>query len=191
MRPRRPHRPTGGGPDPGAAWVDTVLAPLRRQEAACDVSRAVMARVGASRSHLPPAAGRPLSRPRLAVAVWLLGTSAGFAAFAAALATLAVEGDRGTRQLVTVLASVGRSFLLLGESLAALAAGFLTAALALLRWIWRVVETAAPLLRGAGTLGAASGVLAILVSLYLFTHACRAAPPVSGGLGPKNMGGIR
>ncbi len=175
--------------DPGSGWVESVLRPIRAQKIDTDVSRSVLARIAAERA-------RPLihpilvRRPRLALAACIMGGVVSFGLVVAALLTLAINGDESVRQIGTLLSSAGQLFVVVGGLFLSAVKGILSAGLALGRGIWILLETAAPLLRGAGMVAAACGLLSILISFYLVAQGFRSAPLIvfQGDGGP---GGIR
>lgn len=175
--------------DPGSGWVESVLRPIRAQKIDTDVSRSVLARIAAERA-------RPLihpilvRRPRLALAACIMGGVVSFGLVVATLLTLAINGDEGVRQIGTLLSSAGQLFVVVGGLFLSTVKGILSAGLALGRGIWILLETAAPLLRGAGMVAAACGLLSILISFYLVAQGFRSAPLIvfQGDGGP---GGIR
>ncbi len=175
--------------DPGDTWADVLLAPLRRQEIACDVSGSVMTRIGAAQP--TPLVSSPLRRPRLAITLCLLGGTATLGVLLATLVALVLAGDPGIRQIEALTASAFRSLILLGDYTLGVLEGLVIAMFALLRGLWVIVEAAAPILQGAGMMAALSGVLSILISLYLIANAYRTAPISTAGTELRDMGGIR
>jgi len=71
-----------------------------------------------------------------------------------------------------------------GRVLSEAAAQGMTLALPFLRAVRTCLEVSAPLLRGAGLLAAAAGVLSILFSTFVFASARKSAPraTLQGGL---------
>lgn len=178
--------------DPGSAWADEVLAPLRRRSeagelAALDVSASVMRRIAATRP-----APMPASLPaRWAAAAWAATIALGLAALGLLLASagvMAFGSDQGARDLWALTVTGARLVAHGYGHLGLAAAGLAQAALALFHGAWVLVETAAPLVRAAGFLAAVAGILSIVVSIYVVSRA-RASAPVAGGRGPFRMNG--
>ncbi len=167
--------------DPGTEWADTLFAPLRRESVTCDVAPRVMQRIAAER----PATGGVIAQrsgPRL---VWAGSLFLGFASLAflsSALVVLMGGGDDGIRTLWTMLEPSARLVALAAAHLGRFAAAVGAAGLAVLRGGEGLLQMAMPVLRGAGLIAAACGLLSIVLSFYLFTHARRSAP-VSGSRG--------
>ena len=87
--------------DPGAAWVEQLLSPLRRETIACNVAPQVMERIARRRGIT--ASAPPARRPRLA---WAGSLFLGFAYLAFLVLTLVVlvtGGDEGARTLWTMV----------------------------------------------------------------------------------------
>jgi hypothetical protein len=160
--------------DPGPGWADSVLSPLRRERADCDVVAEVMARIRVLPGALTQ--GRRRYRPGLAWASWLASGLAALEVLAAALWALATRGELDLRPVWGLVAPLGRVALLLGEILVGVVTRTVAAGAALLHGFWILLEIAGPLLRGAGFAAAAGGVLSIAISLYVFANARRAAP---------------
>jgi hypothetical protein len=163
--------------DPGREWTEALLDPLRRARIEVDVAPAVMARLAAER-------GAPGALPGLAAATWRTGLAwtASFAfgvlalgVLAATIYTLATRGE-ALPESVAVLRSFGRMGETLAGVLAGLTAGMAAAAAPILRGVWAVLQTAAPLVRGAGLVTALCGALSIAISLYVFAQARRNSP---------------
>ncbi|PYS95924.1 MAG: hypothetical protein DMF50_06740 [Acidobacteria bacterium] len=167
-------------PDPGEAWARQVLTPLRRLRADCDVAAAVMARIAATAAGASEA--RPLS-PRQARLAWAAGFLAGSVALG--LVTSALRGAAGQGQAVHevlgLLTSLGRVAVLLGRFLVSAYGRCLEIAAPVARAVWALFEVLTPILRGAGMAASACGVLSILISFYIFTHARAAASAPGGG----------
>ncbi len=177
--------------DPGPSWTEAALRPLRTERVDPDVARAVMRRIAAGRARPLPDSFR-LRRPRLALASCVAGGLVAFGLVSATLVTLVAGGDDGVRQIGALASSAGRIVVALGGFALALLQGILSAGLLLLRGAWTLLEAAAPLLRGAGLIGAAAGILSILISSWLLAQACRTAPLIAdanGGAAPR--GGFR
>ncbi|HEX9427316.1 MAG TPA: hypothetical protein VGA64_05970 [Candidatus Polarisedimenticolia bacterium] len=178
------------GEDPGEAWADAVLEPLRHLEVRCEVAASVMVRVAASR-----AARRPLPslfrRPRLIWASCGAAAVAALAFLALPLVGVAHQGGLGMRQVRGVANAAGHVVRLLqGElrSIVDLAGG---AAMPLLRAMVTLADAAAPICKSAGAIAALTGVLSILISLYVFAHARGTAPPSHSRNGFLSHGGMR
>jgi len=178
--------------DPGSAWADEILAPLRRRSAAgdlatLDVSVSVMRRIAAAQP-----APLPVALPaRWAAASWAATIAFGFVALGLLLATagvMAFGSDQGARDLWVLMVTGARLAAHGYGHLGLAAAGLGQAALALFHGAWALVETAAPLVRAAGFLAAVAGLLSIVVSVYVVSRA-RASSPVAGGSGPFRMNG--
>src|SRR6185295_10233313 len=179
----RRFRPGASGEDPGEAWAAEVLRPLSRQVADCDVVPSVMARIAAGHGEPLPMTAAPPPH-RLAWVSSLTLACASLAFLVCALLLLVTGGDEGVRQLVGVGLSCWHVLGVLGRVAADVGARVLTVVLPILRALWALFEVAAPLLRGAGLLAAAGGVLAILFSTYVFASARKTAPRVNfqGGI---------
>ena len=180
--------------DPGPGWAESALRPIRAQKIDTDVSRSVLARIAAEKAR-PLRHPIILRRPRLALAACVMGGVISFGLVVAALLTLAINGDEGVRQIGTLLSSAGHLFVVVGGLFLSTVKGILSAGLALGRGIWILLETAAPLLRGAGMVAAACGLLSIPVSFYLLAQGYRSAPLIAfegdGGGPGGNPGGTR
>ena len=178
--------------DPGSAWAEELLAPLRRRSAAgelpaLDVSASVMRRIAAAQP-----APMPVALPaRWAAASWVAAIAFGFVALGLLLATagvMAFGSDQGARDLWVLLATGARLVAHGYGHLGLAAAGLVQAALALFHGAWALVETAAPLVRAAGFLAALAGLLSIVVSICVVSRA-RASAPVAGGAGSFRING--
>jgi hypothetical protein len=183
---RRDHRHE----DPGPAWAEALLAPLRSTEVECEVARSVMTRIASSRP-APLRSPIRLRWPRLALTGCVAGGVLSLGIVVGALVALVLSGDDGVRQLQTLAGSLGTALLALGEFAFALLKGILSAGLALLRAAWAVIDAAAPLVRGAGMAAAACGMLTIVISLYLLTQAYRTAPLAVTDRDAGTTGGTR
>jgi hypothetical protein len=164
------HRPE----DPGAAWADDLLRPLRRREADVDVSRSVMLRITGRTIPAP----RELPRPWGQVS-WAAALLGGFAALALLVATawaMIVGGDEGARAAVA-LASVAARMTLRGfDHMAGVLWVFAGALLAFLKGAWAGVDALSPLVRG-GVFGTAiAGIASIGISIIVFSRARLNAP---------------
>jgi hypothetical protein len=179
----------GSGRDPGAPWADALLEPLRALQIDCEITPTLMTRLAAEQ----PRRGRSatLRRPGLLLAICATGGLAALATALAALSATLGAGGEEARQLHALLGSFGRTAVLLAQGLGTIAGGLAAMALPLLCGWWIVMETATPLLQGAGLIASALGGLTILVSLYLFAHAHAAAPVATGRGGFRFMGGTR
>jgi hypothetical protein len=180
----RPWRPwTPAGEDPGNLWAAEILGPLRRRTIECDVAPRVMARLAAERQGLRRADLSPRAS-RLAWASSILLACAALAFLGSTLVVLILGGDEGVRQLAGLGHSGWNVLQVFGRVLAQLAAGVLSVAMPFLRAFWTLAGITAPLLRGAGLLAAAGGLLSILFSTYVFASARRTAPRVNfqGGI---------
>jgi hypothetical protein len=176
----RAGRSTG---DPGAPWTLDVLAPLRRQTIECDVASRIMSRI-VVRAATPGLSTTSPAVPRLALASSLLLGSSALAFLGSTLVVLVLGGDEGVRQVVGLGLSGWHVLVVLGRLAAGIGAGVAASLVPILRACWTLLEVAAPLLRGAGLLAAAGGVLSILLSTYVFASARKTAPRVDlqGGL---------
>ena len=161
--------------DPGARWADELLSSLRREQVDLDVSPAVMARVVASRGGAATAIVLP-KPPALAWATCFVSGVSALAILATTLYALLLGRDEGLRQAWALGGALGRLGIVLVDTLARLGGGILTASGAFLRGAWVILETAAPLIRGAGTLAVICGLLSIVFSLLVFARARRTAP---------------
>jgi len=165
-------RPSEG--DPGERWAADLLRPLRLQEAECDVVSRVMTRIAAV----------PSGIPRLAWASSLLLACSSLAFLLSTLLVLVLGGDEGARQIVLLGVSSWHVLAVFGRLLADFGARILALVLPFVRALWTLLEVGAPLLRGAGFLAAAGGVLSILFSAFVFAGARKTAPRVNfqGGI---------
>lgn len=176
--------------DPGWAWADEVLAPLRREEMSIDIAPIVMRRLVSSGLLMRPRPG-PRTASRFA---WAASTILGFASLAflmSALAVLIAGGDEGLQMLWAALAPLGRLAIAAIEGLARFAATLVAAGATVMRGFWILFETAAPLLRGAGLLGASIGLLSIIISTFIFAHARKFAPLATASKNIPLQGGLR
>ena len=164
--------------DPGERWATGVLQPLRRQEVDCDIVGRVMARIAADRLH-PNAAVVPPRAHFLAWASSLMLGCASLAFLVSVLLMLVGGGDEGVRQVVGLGMSCWHVLAVFGRLAADLGARVLAFVLPTARAIWARLEAGAPLLRGAGMVAAAGGVLSILFSIFVFASARKTAPRVS------------
>jgi len=183
-----PMFPVTPGDDPGARWADALLSDLRRETLDIDVTRQVMLRLEA---HRPAPAPIPLPGHWPGVA-WAASIGLGCACLVLLMATLGamvLGGDEGARAAWALVTSAGQvTWGLLGRFGQA-AAAFLSASLALLRGAYSLLDTLAPVVRGAGALAAMTGALSIACSVYVFDRARRGAPiagqrsidPIRGG----------
>ncbi len=169
--------------DPGIRWTVEILGPLRRQTVECDITPRVMARIVAELGGLRSSVRSPRVS-RLAWASSLLLACAALAFLGSTLLLLVLGGDEGVRQIVGLGFSGWHVLMVFGRLVAELGARVLTSVLPILRAGWAILEVAAPLLRGAGLLAAAGGVLSILFSTYVFASARKTAPRVDfqGGI---------
>jgi hypothetical protein len=171
--------------DPGAAWADEVLAPLRRETVCLDVAGPVMARVRAAGSVSPVPARR-------AELVWALSLGLAAVSFLIGMLVRLSGGLEGAYAGVRSLANPARHFgSRFAAEILALATQAATAAAPMLRAFGAVLAAAAPLVRGAGLVAAATGALSIVVSLYVFAHARDAAPASGVRHGTLPHGGAR
>jgi hypothetical protein len=181
--PRLPGRTKRAETDPGGAWAAEALRPLGRQTIECDVARRVMARIAVERGGLQPIA-TPVGATRLAWVSSLLLAAAALVFLGSTIFMLVLGGDEGVRQLADLVSAGGHLLLLAGRLLSDFGARALATVLPYLRASWALLEVAAPLLRGAGLVAAACGVLSILFSTYVFASARKTAPRVNfqGGI---------
>ena len=181
----QPGRPAD---DPGEAWADDLLAPLRRQRHEVDVVRSVMSRVEARRP-LPSFSPLPGRWPEVAWAASLLLGVVCLGILLATAGIMVAQGDEGYRTLVTLATSMGRVALHAVSSAGGVLAALWVAVLAFCRATWTVVEAMAPLVRGAGSLAAVAGLLSLAFSAFVFAHSRRTAPvAASHPLHPMNGG---
>ncbi len=175
------------GDDPGAAWVEDLLLPLRGESVTCDVAPRIMARIAAE-----PAGPRLQDfrggTPRLAWAGTLLVGFAAFVFLLSALVMMVAGEDEGVQLLWTMLEPAGRLVGIGAHFLYRFAVSVGTAGLAILRGAWAVAVAASPLIRGAGLFAASAGLLSIVISTYLFAHARRTAP-ATGPRGDESLPG--
>ena len=176
--------------DPGSAWVESALRPIRAQRIDTEVRRSVMARIAAEKVR-PLRHPAILRRPRLALAACMMGGIVAFGLVVASLLILAINGDEGVRQIGTILSAAGHLLVVMGGFVLETLRGVLSAGLALGRGIWILLEAAAPLLRGAGMMAAAGGLLSILISFYLLAQGYRSAPLTALEGGAGGLGGNR
>jgi hypothetical protein len=129
-------------------------------------------------------AGRPVpaSAPlpvRWAGASWAATLGLGLAAVGLLIVTagvMAFGSDQEARSLWTLLMSAGRLASHGYAHAGSLAAGLLQAAFAVFKGAWILIAAAAPLVRGAGFLAAAGGLLSIVISIVVVSRARLAAP---------------
>jgi hypothetical protein len=171
-------RRTPAGADPGDLWAAEVLRPLRRQTVECDIAPRVMSRIAAERRELRPAAASPRVQ-RLALASSLLLACACLAFLVSTLLALVVGGDQGVREIVGLGLSCWHVLAVVGRLLADFGTRVLALVLPILRALWALLDVGAPLLRGAGVVAAAGGVVSILFSTVVFASARKTAPRVN------------
>lgn len=175
--------------DPGPAWADEVLGPLRQRRAEVDVTSLVMRRIAAE-------APRPLGAPFTAAwsrAVWAAAFAGGFLALALLVGTaglMIANGDEGARSTMTLAATGGRLAVALLGQVTALAAAMVTATLAFLKGAWLVVDVAAPLVRGGTFVAALCGIMSLGISLVIVSRARRTAPAVAPHGALNHHGGL-
>jgi hypothetical protein len=121
---------------------------------------------------------------RLALASSLLLACASLAFLVSTLLALVLGGDEGVREVVGVGLSCWHVVAVLARLIVDLGTRALAFVLPILRALWVLVEVGAPLLRGAGLLAAAGGVLSILCSTLVFASARKSAPRMNfqGGI---------
>lgn len=176
--------------DPGGVWADALLSDLRGETLEVDVSDRVMRRLAALR---PAPAPRPLPGRWPGVA-WAASLALGclcLLLLTATLGAMVLGGDDGALAAWTLLTSAGQVTFTLLSRLILMAGVFLSASLAMLRGAFSVIDSLAPLVRGAGTLAALAGLLSIAFSIYLFDQARRAAPIAARGNIDPIHGGMR
>ena len=164
--------------DPGERWAAGILEPLRRQEADCDVAPRVMARIAADRGRLRSVAPTPRAHS-LAWASSLMLGGASLAFLVSVLLVLVGGGDEGVRQIVGLGMSSWHVLAVFARLAADIGARVLAFVLPIARALWALLEVGAPLLRGAGMVAAAGGVLSILFSIFVFASARKSAPRVN------------
>ncbi len=163
--------------DPGERWAEETLRPLRRQTADCDAAPAVLARIRAERDAIRP---DPVS-PRAYRIAWVSSVALGVASFAflvSSLLVLVIGRDEGVREIISLGAATWHVLAVFGRLIAGAGARILSATLPILRKTWALLAIAAPIVRAAGTLAAAGGVMSILFSSYVFARARKNAPRV-------------
>jgi hypothetical protein len=173
----RPFRFRRTPDDPGERWAAEVLGPLRGAPVDIDITAAVMRRI-AAHGAAPAPAPAPLPG-RWATLSWAASLLLGFLALALLLATagvMAFGGDQEARALWTLTTAAGRLAAHGYAHVGNLAAGLAGAAFAVFKGAWALVAVAAPLVRGAGFVAAAAGVMSVAISIYVFTRAWFAAP---------------
>jgi hypothetical protein len=174
--------------DPGAAWADELLRPLRRREADVDVARSVMLRI--TGRALAPAAqvlARPWSQVRWAAA--FLGGCAALALLIATAGAMVLGGDEGARAAIT-LTSVAAHLTLRGfDHMAGALWVLATAALAFFKGAWVEVDALSPLVRGGALASAVAGVASIGISILVVSRARRSAPVAQRSGSPLDNGG--
>lgn len=161
--------------DPGAAWAQEVLAPLRRRQAEVDVAPAVMRRI-AGRALAPAPAPLRGPWPQVAWAAALLG---GFAALALLIATagmMIVGGDEGARAAIALAGVAARITLRGFDHMAGILSVFAGALLAFVKGAWTMVDSLSPLVRAGALAGALAGLLSIGISIIVVSRARRTAP---------------
>jgi len=176
--------------DPGESWVEALLDPLRREEVACSVAPSVMARIAAARVPARPLPAL-LARPRL---LWAACVPASLAALGF-LSLIGLSLSRGGGAAATPRGLVGEflwRLIALTAGRVAAAGGLLARVAApFLRVAWVLIETVAPVLRGAGLVAAATGLLSMVISVYVFSTYRRTAPRAGAASGFFPHGGIR
>jgi hypothetical protein len=189
MKPRGRLFPRSA-PDPGPVWADEILAPLRREAFSCDVAPRVMRRIAAART---PAQAHTAARfvPGAAWVLWLVAGLACVSLLTAALGLMVIRGDEGVQTLYVIGASAGRLFLVFGRWLAEFGATVASTGFAIGRVLYPVLARLAPLARGGGLVGAACGLLSIVISFILVARAWRVAPAVAARGGFPLRGGSR
>ena len=175
--------------DPGGRWADVLLSDLRDETLDVDVTARVMHRLASLR---PAPAPLPLPGrwPGVAWAASLALGCACLVLLTATLGAMVLGGDEGALAAWAVVTSAGQATWAVFARVWLMAGAFLSASLAMLRGTLTIIDSLAPLVRGAGALAASAGVLSIGVSIYIFDHARRAAPiaarrpiePIHGGL---------
>ncbi len=162
--------------DPGPRWVDDVLAPLRETRADADVAASVMMRVHASES---PGIVVIATGSRFPLVAALIGAPL----LLGAIAALVASGD-GFFDLWNTALALGHVAWVMVASVVEFCGNILSSSAPVARAVARVFETIAPILRGAGLIAAAWGVLSILFSFVVFAQARR-----NSSAGPH--GGLR
>lgn len=153
--------------DPGERWAQDVLAPLRRARADLDVAAPVMARLRSATPRMETVAVAP-ARPRAVLATTLVTAPV----LAAAIILLVTSGD-GFFELWNTATALGHAAWVMLASAVQFCGRMLSSAAPLGRAVLRLVEKVAPILRGAGLVAAAWGLLSILFSFYVFAQARR------------------
>ncbi len=186
-RTRFPWRPAE---DPGAAWTEALLEPLRGEAFDCSVAPAVMARIAAERLPARPLPAL-LAKPRL---LWAACVPVGIAAFgflsAVGLSLLRSGTDAAAQR--GMFATLLWRLLSLAAGRIAAGGGFLARLIApFLRGAWTLVEILSPVLRGAGLVAATTGLMSLIISIYVFSHDRGTAPHKGAASGFPLHGGTR
>ena len=82
------------------------------------------------------------------------------------------------REIISLGAATWHVLAVFGRLIAGAGARILSETLPILRKAWALLAIAAPIVRAAGTLAAAGGVMSILFSSYVFARARKNAPRV-------------
>jgi len=175
--------------DPGAAWAEEILAPLRRRQADVDVAPAVMRRI-AGRTLAPAPVPLPGAWPQVAWAAALLG---GFVALGLLIATagmMILGGDEGARAAIALTGVAARITLRGFDHMAGILAVFAGALLAFVKGAWNVIDALSPIVRGGALAGALAGLISIVISIVVVSRARRTAPMARRPGFPTDHGGL-
>lgn len=174
--------------DPGAAWADDLLRPLRRREADVDVARSIMLRIA---GHAIAPAPRALPKPWGQVS-WAAALFAGFAVLALLIATagmMIAGGDEGARTAIALTSVAARLTLRGFDHMAGVLSVFAGALIALLKGAWMEVAPLSPLVRGGALATALAGLASIGISIIVVSRAGRSAPAAQHPGSPFHNGG--
>jgi hypothetical protein len=174
--------------DPGAAWADDLLRPLRRRQADVDVARAVMLRIaGRTPAPAPRALPRPWSQVRWAAA--FLGGCAALALLIATAGAMVLGGDEGARAAIGLTSLAARMTLRGFDHMAGVLWVLAGALLAFLKGAWVEIDTLSPLVRGGAFATALAGVASIGISIVVVSRARHSAPVAQRSGSPFDNGG--
>jgi len=161
--------------DPGAAWADELLRPLRRREADVDVAHSVMLRIaGPAASPAPWALPKPWSQVRWAAA--FLGGCAALALLIATAGAMILGGDEGARAAIALTSVAARMTVHGFDHMAGALWVLASAALAFFKGAWIEIDALSPLVRGGALASALAGLASIGVSIIVVSRARRSAP---------------
>jgi hypothetical protein len=175
--------------DPGAAWAEEILAPLRRRQADIDIAPAVMRRI-AGAAIAPAPAPLPGAWPQVAWAAALLGGFASLGLLIATAGMMIAGGDEGARAAIALTGLAARITLRGFDHMAGILSVFAGALLAFVKGAWTIVDALSPVVRGGALAGAVAGLVSIGISIIVVSRARRTAPLAHRPGSPINNGGL-